>query len=64
MSSISSAAVTLESTLKSNTKPYYPVFFILATEKSFEMFPKQSGFAKISESFALNLISSVPLANK
>ena len=31
---------------------------------SFEMFPRHDGVAIISESFALNLIISVPLTNK
>ena len=38
-----------------------PVFFILALEKSFEMFPRHNEVATISESFPLNLIISVPL---
>ena len=32
--------------------------------QSFEIFPKHKGYAEISESFALNLIISVPLTNK
>ena len=36
-------------------------FLILSTEKSFEMFPRHKGVATISESFALNLWTSVPL---
>ena len=38
--------------------------FILSAEKSSKMFPKDNGFAIISESFALNLIIYVPLTNK
>ena len=30
------------------------VSFIFSTERSFEIFPKQSGYANKSESFALN----------
>ena len=37
---------------------------MLSTEKLFEMFPRQNGVARISESFALYLIISVPLTNK
>ena len=64
MSNISSTAVTLLSTLKSKTNTYNPVFLILDTEKFSKMFPKQIVFATISESFALNLVISVPLTNK
>ena len=32
-----------------------PLFFILSTEKSFEMFPRHNRVATILESFALNL---------
>ena len=39
-------------------------FFILSANQFFEIFPKHSGFATISESFVLNLIISVPLTNK
>ena len=35
--------------------PLNPVFFILSTDQSFEIFPKHNGVATISESFALNL---------
>ena len=41
-----------------------PCLFHIVLEKSFEMFLKQNGFATISESFALNLIISLPLTNK
>ena len=44
--------------------PFNPVFFILSTEKSFKMCPRHNGYGTISESFALNLIISVPLTNK
>ena len=37
---------------------------MLATEKSFEMFPRYNGVATISKSFALNLIISLTLKNK
>ena len=50
--------------LKSYTYPFSPAFFILSTEKSLEMFPRHNGVATISESFALDLIISVPLTNK
>ena len=35
--------------------PLNPVFFILSTDQSFEIFPRHNGVATISESFALNL---------
>ena len=38
-------------------------FFILLCDQSFEMFPKHNEHARISESFALNVIISVPLTN-
>ena len=38
-------------------------FFKLSTEKSFETLPKHNGTTFISESFALNLYISTPLAN-
>ena len=41
-----------------------PSFFILSVDQSLEILPKHNGFAKISESFALNFIISVPLTNK
>ena len=50
--------------LKSYTYPFNLVFFILSTEKSLKIFPRHNGAAAISESFALNLIISVPLTNK
>ena len=37
---------------------------ILSTEKYFEMSPRHDYLPTISESFALNLIISVPLTNK
>ena len=37
---------------------------MLSTEKSLEMFPRHNGVAIYAESFALNLIISVPLTNK
>ena len=39
-------------------------FFILSVDQFFEIFPKHNGLATSSESFALNLLISVPLANK
>ena len=43
---------------KSTEKPYTylfsPVYFIILTEKSFEIFPKNSKYITKSESFALN----------
>ena len=48
-------------TIKSS---FFSVFFILSCDQSFEMFPKHNKYARISESFALNLIISVPLTNK
>ena len=42
----------------------YPVFFILWTERVFEILPKDNGIGLILESFAWNLIISVPLTNK
>ena len=41
-----------------------PCLFHFALEMSFEMFPKESGFATISEPFVLNIIIHVPLTNK
>ena len=41
-----------------------PVFFILSCDQSFDMFPRHNEYARISESFALNLIISVPLTNE
>ena len=38
-------------------------FLILSTEKSFEALPKHNEIAFISESFALDLYISTPLAN-
>ena len=38
-------------------------FFKLSVDQSLEMFPRQNGLAIISESFALNLIISIPLTN-
>ena len=35
--------------------PFNPVFFILSTEKYFELFLRHNGVATISKSFALNL---------
>ena len=35
-----------------------------SAEKSFGMFPRHKGVAAISESFALNLWTSVPLPDK
>ena len=64
MSSISATSIALQSTLRSQTYPFNPVFFIWSTDQSFEMFPKHKGYAFISESFALSLIISVPLTNK
>ena len=61
---MSSIAIAPQSTLKSLTYPFNPIFFILFTEEFIEMFPKHNGVAKISEYFALNLIISVPLTNK
>ena len=43
---------------------FIPVFFILSTEKFFEMFPRNNGVATLSESFALNSTISVRLTNK
>ena len=63
MSSMSLTAIASSSTLKSNTYLLNPIFFILSTGKSFKMFPKQSGFATISESFALDSIIYVLLTN-
>ena len=40
------------------------IFFILAVDQSFEIFPKHNGLGAISESFALNLIISVQFTNK
>ena len=37
-----------------NCYPVNPVFIILLTENSFEIFPKHNGYDLISESFALN----------
>ena len=37
---------------------------MLSFAQSFEMFPKHNEYEIISESFALNLIISVPLTNK
>ena len=37
---------------------------MLLDEKSFETFRKQNTFEIISESFALNLITSTPFTNK
>ena len=42
-------------------QPLNPVFFTLSSDQSFEIFPKHNEYARISESFALNLIISVPL---
>ena len=53
MSNISSTAIA-----------FNPVFFILYTEKSSEMFPRHNGSAPILETFAFNLTISVPLTNK
>ena len=36
---------------------------MLSCDQSFEMFPKHNEYARISESFALNLIISVSLTN-
>ena len=55
MANISLTAIASQSTLKSETCPFNPVFFILSTEKSFEMIPRNNGVTTISESFALNL---------
>ena len=63
MSNISETEIVSKSTLKSLTQPFNPVFFILSTDQSLDMFPKQSGYGVISESFALNLIISLPLRN-
>ena len=38
-----------------SSTPLNPVFFILSTDQSLEVFPKHNGLAAISESFALNL---------
>ena len=43
---------------------YTKIIFILSTDQSFDIFPKHNGVATISESFALNLQSSVPFKNK
>ena len=64
MSKISLTAIALQPTLKSQTQPLNPVLFILSTDQSFEIFHRHNGVATISESFALNLIISVPLTNK
>ena len=55
MSSVSSTAIASKSTLKSYTYAFNPVFFILSTEKSFEMLPGHNEYGTISESFVLNL---------
>ena len=41
-----------------------PILFISSIDQSIETFPRHIGVATISESFALNLIISVPLTNK
>ena len=41
-----------------------PCFFILSVDQSLEILPKHNGLARISESFALKFIISVPLKNK
>ena len=55
MCNTSSAAIAPESTVKSQTYPFHPVFFILSTVQVFEMLPRNNGVATISESFTLNL---------
>ena len=39
-------------------------FFILSADQSLEIFPKHNGLGTMLESFALNLIISVPFTNK
>ena len=46
---------------KQNKKTHNHPVFILSAHQSFELFPRHNGLAAISESFALNLIISVPL---
>ena len=64
MSNISLTAIASKSTLKSKTYPFNRVFFILSTEKFFELFPRYNRVATVSESFTLNLWISTPLTNK
>ena len=64
MSYISATAIASQSTLKSWTYQFNPVFFIFSTDQSFEIFPKHNAVATISEFFALNLWIYVPLTNK
>ena len=45
-------------------EPLNPAFSILLFVQSFEMFPRHNEYGIISESFALNLIISVPSTNK
>ena len=63
---MSLTVIEVKSTLKSQTFPYSPVFFILSTEKSLEMFPRHISVLPsfVSYFFALNLQIYVPLPNK
>ena len=53
----------LKSLLKSQTNPFNLVFFILSTEKSFEMFGRHNGVSTFPEFLSLNTIIYVPLTN-
>ena len=55
MSNITSLIYMIYSTIINNKIIDNPFFFMLSTEKSFEMFPRHNGIATMSESFSLNL---------
>ena len=56
MFNMSDLSIALQSAEKSNKYQfkYSNVYLILSFSKSFEVLPKQKGYATISESFALN----------
>ena len=46
------------------TYPFNPVFIMLLTAKSFEIFPKSNGYSFIAEPFAFNWYIYVALTSK